>query len=234
MISRTNVATWITIVVLVAGVARAQTLQTEPPSIQVTATATMSANPDAALIELGLTTNAASVEQASAANRTKMNAVLTELRKVLEPSAEIKTSNYSVHPQYTEPKPGEAPKIAGYTVSNVVRVKTAQLDDVGKLIDVAMRSGANTIQRLEFVLENDQGARAQALEKAARDARAKGDTLARSLSVRIVRVLSAREDHQPPVQPYAAQRMVIESMTPAEPRTIEVHATVSLTMEVAQ
>lgn len=98
--------------------------------IQASGEATISAKPDQALIEIAVVTQGATGAAAAALNAKQVETVLSELRKVLTGSNQIKTTDYSVRPNYQYPKPGAAMAISGYTARNVVEVK---LDDLAQV-----------------------------------------------------------------------------------------------------
>jgi uncharacterized protein len=212
--------------------------KTGPATIRVTGEAMVTAKPDQAEIGLGVMTEAATGQAAAAQNAQKQDAVLAELRKMLGPGAEIKTISYSLSPNYRYPKEGGQPAVSGYTVSNVVQVKTDDLARVGKLIDVATQSGANNVNALRFTLKNEEATVAHALRDAAIKARAKADALASALKLKILRVLQVDEGGQP-VRPIFAEAAALRTSagaappTPVEPGTIEVRASVTLVVEVA-
>lgn len=209
------------------------------PTIRVSGEATVTAKPDQAELALGVVTQAATGQAASSQNAQKVDAVLSQLKKLLGQGAEIKTLSYSLSPNYRYPKEGGEPTISGYTASNTIQVKTGDLPQVGKLIDAATQSGANSVQSLRFTLKDEQAALSQALREAALKARAKADALASALKVRIVRVVQVDEGGQP-MRPMFAEAMMartaVESKapTPVEPGTVEVQAMVSLIVEIAQ
>jgi uncharacterized protein YggE len=209
------------------------------PTIRVSGEATVTAKPDQAELALGVVTQAATGQAASSQNAQKVDAVLSQLKKLLGQGAEIKTLSYSLSPNYRYPKEGGEPTISGYTASNTIQVKTGDLPQVGKLIDAATQSGANSVQSLRFTLKDEQAALSQALREAALKARAKADALASALKVRIVRVVQVDEGGQP-MRPMfyesMAARTAVESKapTPVEPGTVEVQAMVSLIVEIAQ
>jgi uncharacterized protein YggE len=224
---------------LLGGATSARGAETEDPIpvIRVTGRAMVTAAPDHATIQLGVVAQADSAERAARENAEKLDAALEAIRAALGPAAEIKTHGYSLHPDYRAPKPGGERKIVGYTATNVVQVDTGALDLVGKVVDVATTAGANELRSLRFVLKNGRDARAQAVSQAARNARAKADAIASALDLRVVRILSVDEGG-PSFLPEArrAQRfLAAESAaapTPIEPGTLEVHATVTITVEV--
>ncbi len=222
-------------ILLMTGCALAQAPpERMPPSIRTVGEATVKARPDQARIEIGVVTQASTAQAAGSQNATRADAVLRELRGIAGPKAEIRTTNYTLEPNYRAPKPGGAPEIAGYTARNTVEVVTADLPAVGKLIDGAMQAGANNIQRLEYTLKDRAAAHAQALGEAATKARADAAVIANALGVTILRVLSADAGAETPVRPMMMMARMEAAPTPVEPGTVDVHAVVTLQVEVSR
>jgi len=218
------------------GVMAQEVSRTPPPSIRATGEAVILAKPDLATIDIGVITQAATAKAAASENARKQDAVITALRKALGPAAEIKTIGYSLSPVYVYPREGGQPRVTGFSASNVVQVKTSDLTQVGTVIDTATQTGANNINSLQFTLKDDQAVRAQALREAAIKAKAKADALASALGLRIVRVLHVEESGAAPVPIYARAAMEMaksDVATPIESGNIEVRASVSLTVEIA-
>ena len=161
-----------------------------PPSIRTSGEAIVTASPDRALIDIGVTTQANTSQAAAAENAKKLETTLARLRQLLGANADIKTTSYTLSPNYRYPREGGEPSITGYTATNIVRVTIDDLDQVGKAIDAATQAGANRIQTLRFTLKDERSVQAQALREAAANARRKADALAAALSLTIVRVLS--------------------------------------------
>jgi len=212
-----------------------------PPSIQVSAEAVVTAKPDQAQMEIGVVTQGNNAQSTAQDNSQRVESTMAAIRKVLGDAGEIKTIGYSVHPNYRYLKEGGTPTIIGYTVSNVIRVTTSDLTVVGRLVDAATSSGANTIQQLQFTLRDEQAAQMQALREASTKAKAKAQAIAAALGLKIVRVLHA--DEQGAVVRPLPERMLsmnagvagsIATPTPVETGSIEVRATVTLTVEVGQ
>lgn len=204
-----------------------------PPSIVVSAEATIEAQPDQAELDVGVVTEAPTAAAAAQENARRVDAVLRALRPALEGGAQLRTVGYSLSPRYDVPKEGGTPSISGYVASNTVRVTDAPVRSVGPLIDAATGAGANQIQRIEFGLKDDQAVRSQAAREAA--VRARADALAAAVGVRPVRILSVVENvaTDGPVREVMMARMQDSAATPIEPGTIEVSSTVTLTVEVA-
>jgi len=210
-----------------------------PPSITVNREATIAADPDQAQIDVGVITQARSAPDASKDNAERLARVLAEVKKLLGRGDEVKTSGYALTPNYRYPQGGK-PEIVGYTASNILRIKTAKLDEVGKMIDAAMQSGANNVNRLVFTLKDEEAARLDALRQATAKAKAKAEAIAASLGLKIVKIASVTEGErsfQPILRaaPMArADALAAQAPTPVEPGTVDVRSTVSLTAEVGE
>jgi len=210
-----------------------------PPSVTVNGEATIATEPDQAQIDIGVFTQARTAPDASRENAERLARVLAEVKKLLSKADEVKTSGYSLNPQYRYPQGGK-PEIVGYTANNIVRIKTSKLDDVGKLIDAAMQAGANNINRLLFTLKDEEAARLDALRQASAKAKAKAEAIAASLGLKILRISSVTEGERS-FQPIFRQApmargeaLAAQAPTPVEPGTVDVRSTVSLTAEVGE
>ncbi len=205
-------------------------------TVRATAEAVETAPPDHARINIGVVKQAASAEEAASANARQVDAVMARLRKLLRPGGEIRTVNYTVQPNYRYAREGGPPSITGYTASNTVEVTTGDLQGVGKLIDAATQSGANTIQSLEFLLKNDRAVRARALREAAVEARAEAEAMAAALGLKVTRVLKVQEGEAQPPRPLMARMQAAElaaaAPTPIAPGQLEVRAVVTVTLAV--
>ncbi|MBI4526406.1 MAG: SIMPL domain-containing protein [Deltaproteobacteria bacterium] len=206
-------------------------------TIRVTGEANIAAKPDQAQLEIGVVTQAPTADAAAAQNARQLDAALSQLRAALGSAAEIRTIGYTITPNYRYPREGGTPTITGYTATNIVQVKINDLKLVGKAIDSSTQSGANRIQRLQFGLKDERPAQLEALREAAIKARGKAEAIAGALRVRIVRVFSAEETGAivVPRPPYAVAELRAASPappTPVEPGTVDVRATVVLTLEI--
>jgi uncharacterized protein YggE len=208
-----------------------------PRSITVSGEATISAEPDQAQIDIGVVTQARTAPEASKENADRLSRVLAEVKKLLGKSDEVKTSGYSLTPNYRYPQGGK-PEIIGYNASNTVRIKTTSLDQVGRLIDAAMQAGANNINRLMFTLKDEQAAQLDALRAASAKAKVKAEAIAAALGLRII-AISAVTEGERTIQPVFRQAMAARgealaaAPTPVEPGTVEIRSAVTLTAEVS-
>ena len=202
--------------------------------VRATGSAMISVKPDQAEINIGVVSEAETAKAAAAANAAESSKVIEQLKKAGGTKMEIRTVNYSVHPRYQHGNDGREPKIAGFTATNVVRVQLHDLEKVGELIDVATSSGANQIHGIQFTLKDEQAARAQALQQATKDAMANAGAMAAAVGAKLGRVRSVEEQGAEPPRPMRTMAMAEARAvsTPVEPGTIEVPASVTVTVEM--
>ena len=67
------------------------------------------------------------------------------------------------------------------------------MDNVGSLIDAAFAAGANTLDNVQFTVQDDTQAREQALTMAVEDARRKADVLASAAGLQVASIESISE-----------------------------------------
>jgi uncharacterized protein YggE len=219
----------------------AQQVSTPPgvPFIRVHGEATVSALPDRVQMDVGVISLGPTAQAATQTNSTQSNIVLEQLRKLI-PAGNIKTVNFSVNPNYQYPKDGSPPSILGYTANNTVRLELDDLKLTRDVIDAATRSGANNVNRLTFALRDESKARAEALGKAADQAKSGAEALAATMKVKIGQLLRLEEEQPVIVSPGRQVELGASAKTgagesvPVEPGTIEIHASVSLTFAVVQ
>ncbi|HKA33912.1 MAG TPA: SIMPL domain-containing protein [Candidatus Binatia bacterium] len=229
-------------IVFFPAVAHVQEADKKPrvPTVTVSAEALVTVEPDQAEIDIGVVAEAKTAAQAAKDNAARLAAVIAEVKKIIKTGDQTKTVGYSVTPNYRTPNPREGgkPEIVGYTATNVVQVKMASIQDVGRLIDAATAAGANRIQRLVFTLKDQDAAQRDALRQATAKARTKAEDVARALNVKFVRVMSVTENERS-YRPFARERADMlgaavqqQAPTPIESGSVEVRSSVTLEAEV--
>jgi uncharacterized protein len=206
--------------------------------VVVTGEANVRVQPDTAILSLAVVTQSASASEAQAENASRTDALMRAVKSAAGAGAEVKTSGYSVQPQYAY-KEGTAPTIVAYVARNSVVVTTSELDRVGAIIDAASRAGANGVEAVALMLRHDEQARGQALSAATRQALAKARVVAETLGGRVLRVVEVQEGGGPrplPVYERAAGEMRMTAQagaqTPFEAGPLEIRAEVTLVAEV--
>src|SRR5579863_3429245 len=230
----------LTCLALVSACSSAQDQEPKParPFIRTSGEATISAKPDQATVNIGVVTQGQTAQAAAAQNAKQLDAVVNEIRKAFGSAAELKTIGYSVNPNYRYPKQGGQPEISDYIATDVLQVRMTDIAQAGKLVDLAAQSGANTIQSLQYRLKEESALHGQALREAAVIARAKAEAIAGALGLKVERVLSVEEGSSNVIRPFRAMGLAAKvetaTPTPLESGSVEVHANVTLTVEIAQ
>ena len=204
--------------------------------VRATGEATVSARPDRAQISVGVISQTPTAQAAAAANATQTTQVIEAIKRTLGEGGDLKTSGYSISPQY-QYSSGRAPKVTGFQASNTVLVTVNDLALLGKVIDAASESGATNINGVSFSLKDETAARAQALAEAAGKARAAAEAIAKALNAHVTGVLQAETQEAPSVRPMmrsfsAMAANVGSAPTPIEPGDLDLHATVTVTLEI--
>jgi uncharacterized protein YggE len=223
--------------VLLTTSAPAQTTVTTRRLIRAIGDAKVSGKPDQAQVGLAVTTQAATAQDAAAQNANQTTAVLTALKQLLGANADIKTLNYSLSPVYNYPRDGGAPTLTGFTANNTVEATVGDLSLPGKIIDTAIQAGANRVDGLRFSMKDDQPLRGQALRAAGLQARSHADAIALGLGVRLGAVIAASEGYTIGTLAGDTARSGIAAAappTPVQPGSVDVSATVTLEIEIAQ
>ena len=216
--------------------------------VMVTGEADSKAPPDTAVIVVSVVTQNKRALEAQQQNARKSEAVIRAVKEAAGANHEVQTSDYSLQPQ--RDYYGSMPRIVGYEARNSVTVKTGVLDNVGAVVDAATQAGANSIERVSFILRESNEARAQTLADASKQAMSKAQAMAQALGGRIVRVLEEREGGftNQPTTIYEAEEEArfrayssaglsassakMSSRTPLEAGSLNVRSQVQLVVEI--
>jgi uncharacterized protein len=205
---------------------------TSSRTITVTGTGRVSARPDVADLRLGVTFTEATVEAARAAGGRALNEVLARLRALGIADRDVQTSIVSVNPQYDYSREGKPPRLAGYTITNLVAVTVRDIAKVGEAIDAALAAGATSVDRIAFRVADPSGLESEARAAAVVDARAKADSLAAAAGVSIAGVAAILEAGAaipfPSSFPEMAKLAAQDASTPVEPGVNEITASVTI------
>jgi uncharacterized protein YggE len=220
-----------TLLVTLLGVAPAWGQQ--PPTVKVTAEATVSAHPDVTDLDLGVVSEARTAEAAAAENARKMERLIAVLKKEVAPGGEVSTVNYSVEPRLGPPK-NNIPAVVGYAVTNTVRVRMTGTASAGKLVDLALKQGANDVRQLSFSIRDPEPLRARALHDATLKARRRAEAMAGALGLHVAGVVSATEGdgREPPIPIQFAEKAAV-AQTPIQAGNLEVGTSVTVVFSTA-
>jgi uncharacterized protein YggE len=209
--------------VLLAGCTSVGAPPASERGIAVTGSGRVARPPGAAVVEVGVEARAAGLADATAEVDRRMRAVLAAVKTPPVRDADVRTTVYAIDPIAEARQPGDASaRIVGYRVSNVVQVRTPDVNAVGRIVDAAVTAGANVVRNVHFTLEAPAAAEAEARALAMRDAADRARQVAAAAGVRLGRLLSVTESG--PVRPVARMTMAT-APGPVEPGQLEVTVT---------
>ena len=214
----------------------AQTVPVQPPQttpgISVVGEGIVLADPDVARITVGAEVFDASLANAQAEAARRMDAVVAKLKVDGIADADIRTVSYNVTPQYDQQNANQGqPTLRGYTVQNMVQVRTTNVSGLGSLLDDAVGSGATRIFGISFEASNMESLKNQARDQAMANAQAKAQQLAKDGGVGLGRPLAIDESDAggvTPVQVRTAAPAAAQAAptTPIQPGQLQVSTTV--------
>ena len=210
-------------------IAGAGTDQPAEHTLSVTGEGKVTLTPDIATVQLGVITEKPSAKAARQAAATAMTNVVDAIRKLGIEDKDIATASISLSPVYNYPN-NATPTIRGYQLQNTVTVTVRNLDQLGDLLDNSVVAGATTINGISFDVADRAAAESQAREAAVKDARAKADTLASGLGVRITGVASVSEQVSTPV--WYGRNVAGEAIAGADAQTPVMPGTTDVTIDV--
>lgn len=199
-------------VLAVAAPAAAQTGAMPAPAaaegtvLEIAAEGSTTRAPELAVIEAGVTTEAATAEAAMRDNAARMASVIAALRKAGVAERDIQTARIALNPRYRYDQ-NQPPVLTGYAAANQVRVRFRDLARTGTILDSLVRAGANDINGPQMTLVDPEAARDAARADAVSRARARAELYARAAGMSVARILSISEQGAAPVMPMPMMRM---------------------------
>jgi uncharacterized protein YggE len=160
--------------------------------LDVVATGEVTRVPDVARISAGVVTQAPSATEAIRLNSVRMNAVRDALRRAGIADRDIQTSSIGLQPDYRYAE-NQPPQLTGYRASNELAVRFRDIATTGRILDALVAQGANQINGPTLEIDRPEAALDEARLAALTVARARADLYARSLGMRVRRVLSVSE-----------------------------------------
>ena len=220
---------------LLAGPALAQ--DNPPPMISVTGEATVSAVPDVAEIESGVSTDAKTAREASDANNAAMGNIILALKGAGVPPKDYQTSRLSLQPQYASSSSRNGPNvITGYRASNRVTIRVRDVNGVATIIDTLVKAGANEMGGIGFAVSNASALLDQARPKAFANARRKAEIYAKAAGVTLgdpIRIGEGNLAHPVPMMRRASAEFAAAPVAPGE-ETLRVTVAVSWAIKPAR
>ena len=133
--------------------------------------------PDTAFVNVGVTTQGKTAEEARNANAEIVNNVIVSLANMGISKEDVKTVGYNLYPEYSDAAKGKR-IITGYSMSYNLNVKVENLDKIGAVIDQMFADGANTFNGVTFTVSNRKELEREMLALAVKNAEEKAGIVA--------------------------------------------------------
>lgn len=193
-------ARWILLLCTVASLVLAGPVAAEDarqqPSVSVSATGFIMAEPEIARITIGVVTEAKTAKEALDGNSKKIAAVLQGIRQLGIAANDIATAHFRVTPIYNRRKSSAgrySNGIDGFRVSNSARVTVRDIKQTGPVIDRATELGANQIGSIGFTVSALERRLDEARREAMRNAVRRAKLYAEAADAKLGKILSVSE-----------------------------------------
>ena len=167
-----------------------------PPTLRVSAEGRVMAEPDIAVLSVGVEALAKAMADATRDADARMRKVVEALAESGIDRRDVRTTRYDVGMERRfDPKLGTPGEIVGYRVVHELRVVVRQRDParVGAALEAALRAGANLVHSVSFEKEDATAERSRALALAIEAARAKAEVMADAAGVSLGEIREVNE-----------------------------------------
>jgi uncharacterized protein YggE len=205
--------------------------------LDINATGEVTRVPDVAIISAGVVSRSGTATAALQDAADRMAKVLAALKKAGVEDRDIQTSNVSLNPEYRYPE-NQTPQLVGYTATNQLTIRFRDIRNSGKILDVLVAQGANQINGPNLTVDKPEAALDEARANAIAAGRARAELYARSLGMRVARVVAVSEGGgyaMPPPPPPAPPMMMARGerdSTSIQPGEQKLQVSVAMTFEL--
>lgn len=172
-----------------------ETKDLKPRTVSVRGVGTITTAPDQVRVNVQVNTRAESATSAMSEASRRTRDILALLRNLGVETKDIQTSRVSVAPVYDYEKRIQPPPIIGYTGTNEFSVafKGKLMEKLGEFLDKSVAAGASSFSNLMYESSRQREQEREALKKAALDAQARAEVLARELGATLGKVWTISE-----------------------------------------
>ena len=203
--------------------------------LDVTATGEVTRVPDVAVISAGVVSRAPTATAAMQDAANRMNRVLAALKRAGVEERDIQTGSINLNPEYRYPD-NQAPQLVAYSASNTLNIRFRDIRNSGKILDALVSEGANQINGPNLTIDKPEAALDEARANAIAMGRARADLYARSLGLRVARVVAISESGgyavPPPAPPMPMMARMEAASTKIEPGEQKLQVSLAMTFEL--
>lgn len=209
-----------------------QTMNPHHAVIEATGRGVVTAQPDIAVLRLGVATQSKEPGAATEENAKIVMKVVAAIRQAGVAEEQIQTSGLSLQPIYEWDEPTRRNVLQGYRAENNLTVRAA-IDRAGAVYDAGVRAGANEAGGLVFTVEDDSHYRQAALAAATRQAVEEIETVAATLRVGLIGPVQAQVLIDGGPRPLEVNLRTAAADTPILPGQLEIVEQVRVVFEIS-
>lgn len=159
--------------------------------------------PDTGIVDLGINLTRPTVKTAQTEVNNIINKISSDTKKLGVDSKDIKTSNYSIYPEY-DYRTGTG-RITGYRVQASISIRVRDLEKINQVIDSATAGGANTVSGINLTVDEEKQKELlkEARELAVKEAKTKAESLASAAGITLGRIINVQESDNNTPRPVA-------------------------------
>ena len=187
-------------------------------TLTVTATDSVSVEPDLAILHIGFDTQPEDAKSAYADGARASNAIIAAIKQAGIPETAIRSEFQYLDRDYTN-------KQHKFVLRQQWTVKVAP-ERAAEILDVAVTAGATSSGQIDWAVKDEKALEAQALDKTAARARANAEVLAKGMGVRLGALIYVSNQMSSSVMPRPMPMMAMRSANaeaPPPPLSIEPH-----------
>ena len=187
-------------------------------TLTVTATDSVSVEPDLAVIHVGFDTQPEDAKSAYADGARASNAIIAAIKQAGIPETSIRSVSQYLDRDYSN-------KQHKFVLRQQWTVKVAP-ERAAEILDVAVTAGATSSGQIDWTVKDEQALEAQALDKTAARARANAEVLAKGMGVRLGALIYVSNQMSSPLIPRPMAMMAMRAANqeaPPPPLAIEPH-----------
>jgi uncharacterized protein YggE len=189
----------------------------------------VTAVPDQATVTVGVTQQSTTVADAKNKVNLASDKIITDLKKLGLSDKNIKTTDYSVNPNYSSglgimpmlPSNGQQ-NITGYTVTQNLEINVQPIDKANKVVDTATADGANLVGGVNFTFSDtlNKSLETQATQTAVDNAKAKAQGLAKAAGIHLGKIVNVIENQSGQPIPMMGGGIAAKSVDQSAPTNI--------------
>ena len=166
----------------------------EVATIRVMGEADDELTPDIATVRVGVSATRSSAAEVEQDITQRMNSILITVKEDLGiDDADVQTQSFSVHPKTRWDSESNRSVQDGFRGSQFISLTIRNVKQAGTVIDRLIAAGADSVDGLQFAVEDQEAAKSKLRKQAIDDAWKNAEALADDLGVEIVRLIGFDE-----------------------------------------